>query len=824
MKVTRIAAAVLTALALPAAQPAAASDGTFTYMLCANPDNGRGTSPQDGAFPDGVSMNAGHPNMTTLQSIQRCSGNVTPGRGMRIEPQGAYHLNQQQGTSFKFEAPPELRFLDAEVWSTAVNDAGMMTAFVRSADDWIYASPNWGRCEDPGWGCKRRGTDAAAFLSANYTAVGRAHDRMERGFKWFLKCAWFGCEVSNAQFFAVYGAKVNLADDSAPSAALGVGGLRDDAVLRGTERVSFTGHDGQSGIYRARFIVDDQPRPWFAVDGGDSSCRDVNPANGDDYEFGRTRPCASSVNGVAELNTTALTDGRHNVRLLLEDASGRQASVLDRDVAVDNVDPPTATDAPAIDGYAKDGEELSAVPAMWDDHGAAGDPVVTSRWERCDGGSCVELPGSASTPLVLDEADVGKRIRIVETAVNGEGSTTVRSAFTEPVLDTPAPSSVSAPGVSGNPRRGNLLVASDGVWDDHGSVEETVTSRQWQRCRYTGADCVDVPGATGLTYELGDADLNRRLRVIETATNDEGSGSAASAATARVTREDGTLPPDNNGEDDDGDGEIDEGGEDGGSGGGSGGTGTSGASGTPGAPGAPGAPGVSSTTTASSVKVSRSTTILSPNGSGASASARLVVGWRDARGTALTVGYGKGAVVSGRLVDEAGRGIGGAVVEVSAVTSMRGAVAAARPSVTTGEDGRFSYSVDRRASSETIRFSYAHERGGKPAAIDELELRVIAAVRLAVKLRGVAVSYKGTVVSGPMPRGGKLVIIQGRVKGKAWQTFASRRARAGGRFSGKYRLKLRVPGRKLQFRARVVAESGFPYLATVSRAVTKTVR
>jgi hypothetical protein len=97
-------------------------------------------------------------------------------------------------------------------------------------------------------------------------------------------------------------------------------------------------------------------------------------------------------------------------------------------------------------------------------------------------------------------------------------------------------------------------------------------------------------------------------------------------------------------------------------------------------------------------------------------------------------------------------------------------------------------------------------------------------VRLSVALRGAAVTYRGTVLSGPMPRGGKLVILQGRVKGKAWQTFASRRARAGGRFSGKYRLKLRVPGRKLQFRARVVAESGFPYLAGVSRAVTRTVR
>lgn len=822
MKVTRIAAAVLTALALTAAQPAAASDGTFTYMLCANPDTGRGTVSSDGAFPDGTSLTAGHVNMTTLQSAQACSGTVDGSRGMMIKPNGSYHLEQQQGSAITFRAPAELRFLDAHLWRRMNTDNGMTTSFVRSQSDWIYASPNYDRCEDPGWGCKGRGSHDP-FSPGNAIYVGVAHDAMDNGFKWFLKCAWWGCNVTDNQQIQVYGGKVALADDHAPSGTLGVGGLRSDDVLRGVERVSFSARDGQSGVYRARLLVDGVGQPWFSVDGGNASCRDHNPANGDAYEFGRMRPCAGSIDTTAELNTTTLRDGAHEVRLVVEDAGGRTTTLLDRTVQVDNIAAPAATSAPGVDGIAQDGETLTAIPGVWDDHGAAGDPVVTSRWERCDGSSCAELPGSASTPLELDEADVGRRIRVVETAVNAEGTTVAQSVSTDVVIDTPAPSNEAAPTVAGRARRGNLLVASEGVWNDHDAVSETVVARRWQRCRYDGADCVDVAGATGSTFELRDDDLNRRLRVIETAVNDEGSSTVASGLSARVTREDGTLPPGNNGEDDDGDGTIDEPGEDGGSGSG-GGTGTSGAGGTPGAKGTNGTNGVNGVSSSSTTKVSRGTTLVSPNGTGASAAARLVVGWRDARGTALTVGYGKGAVVSGRLVDEAGRGIGGALVQVVAVTSVRGAGPAERPSVTTGEDGRFTYAVSQKASSETIRFSYAHERGGKPVAIDELELRVVASVRLSVKLRGDAVSYKGVVLSGPMPRGGKLVIVQGRVKGKAWQTFASRRARTGGRFSGRYRLKLRVPGRKLQFRARVVAESGFPYLPAVSRAVTKVVR
>jgi hypothetical protein len=317
--------------------------------------------------------------------------------------------------------------------------------------------------------------------------------------------------------------------------------------------------------------------------------------------------------------------------------------------------------------------------------------------------------------------------------------------------------------------------------------------------------------------------------VVETAANGEGSASAASGQAPQVTREDGTLPDDNNGEDDDGDGQVDEAGETGGGGGG-GGTGTSGATGSPGPAGTNGAdgrnglPGGTSVSTSSTSTSTRSTTVIANNGSGASAQARLTVGFRDARGGTLTVGYGKGAVVAGRLVDESGRPIRGATVEVLEVASARGARPVSRPAVVTGEDGRFTYVVSRKASSSTLRFSYAAARGGEPVAQDELELRVSAAVRLSVRLRGTLVSYRGTVLSGPMPAGGKLVIVQGRAKGQPWQTFASRRARRGGTFKGRYRLKVRNPGRKLQFRARVVGESGYPYLAANSRAVTRTVR
>ena len=58
---------------------------------------------------------------------------------------------------------------------------------------------------------------------------------------------------------------------------------------------------------------------------------------------------------------------------------------------------------------------------------------------------------------------------------------------------------------------------------------------QWRRCDAAGANCVDIAGATGSTYDLTAADVGSTIRVIVTATNAGGSDSASSAASAPVT-------------------------------------------------------------------------------------------------------------------------------------------------------------------------------------------------------------------------------------------------------------------------------------------------
>jgi hypothetical protein len=102
------------------------------------------------------------------------------------------------------------------------------------------------------------------------------------------------------------------------------------------------------------------------------------------------------------------------------------------------------------------------------------------------------------------------------------------------------PASLAPPLVSGTPLEGETLTAGDGVWSSAGPLTLT---RRWQRCDAAGASCVDVAGAIAATYVLGAADVASTLRVVVTASTDNGSASAASAATPVVAAPPPLPPP-----------------------------------------------------------------------------------------------------------------------------------------------------------------------------------------------------------------------------------------------------------------------------------------
>jgi hypothetical protein len=89
-----------------------------------------------------------------------------------------------------------------------------------------------------------------------------------------------------------------------------------------------------------------------------------------------------------------------------------------------------------------------------------------------------------------------------------------------PATSTGAGPTISAPGGGGAVSNGQTLSADPGSWNGTGTLTYTY---QWQRCDANGADCHDIPGATGSTYTPSDADVGGTVRVVVTATNDAGS-------------------------------------------------------------------------------------------------------------------------------------------------------------------------------------------------------------------------------------------------------------------------------------------------------------
>jgi hypothetical protein len=75
------------------------------------------------------------------------------------------------------------------------------------------------------------------------------------------------------------------------------------------------------------------------------------------------------------------------------------------------------------------------------------------------------------------------------------------------------PWAVGRPSVQGLPAVGQTLKGAFDAWAGSPAV-----SQRWKRCDATGANCTDIPGATGATYVPTDADIGRTLRIDETAT------------------------------------------------------------------------------------------------------------------------------------------------------------------------------------------------------------------------------------------------------------------------------------------------------------------
>lgn len=218
----------------------------------------------------------------------------------------------------------------------------------------------------------------------------------------------------------------------------------------------------------------------------------------------------------------------------------------------------------------------------------------------------------------------------------------------------------------------------------------------------------------------------------------------------------------------------------------------------------------------------QSTAVGGPNGKNASTQATLTVGWKGIKGERLTSGYGHPHTIVGRLTGAEGVPIEGARVDVLATPTYTGARVAAMASPLTGAGGRFSMTLPVGVSSRTLRVSYSNRIGMAPVAIKTLTLSVRAGVTLNIIPRtasvGHSVHFFGRLRGGPIPSGGKLLVLEARSPGSQWLEFDVIRTDSRGRYHASYRFKFPGPA-SYQFRVLCEAEADYPFASGSSRVV-----
>jgi alpha-tubulin suppressor-like RCC1 family protein len=207
------------------------------------------------------------------------------------------------------------------------------------------------------------------------------------------------------------------------------------------------------------------------------------------------------------------------------------ASATSAQTAVVGVPPSIAPPfPPTISGTTEQGYVLTAATGLWSNTPTS----FTYLWRRCDnlGANCADMGVASSTnTYTLAYVDAGSTMRVVVTASNAYGSTSATSAQTA-VVTGHKPSNISPwlPSISGTTAQGNVLTASHGNW--YNPPTSSGYTYQWQRCN---PSCSNIGSATTVnTYTLTVTDVGSTIRVVVTATNPWGSGTATSNETGVI--------------------------------------------------------------------------------------------------------------------------------------------------------------------------------------------------------------------------------------------------------------------------------------------------
>lgn len=335
-----IAFALTACLLTPAAGRAA--DGSYTQILCFNPDTGQGVG------SPGEVVRLGGPPFPDYHA--QCSGTVTANSGMTLSSGEPAATSFRTAGEIEYRAPTSVSLVSGTIFRIfRASGAGHTVTMSQHAGPSLdyFATP---RSDLFQWWPS--GLSNVGSSSDPWSPTNRLELAISTGGVWRYTGACDvpeGCHtVPGSVLLRIYGGKLQLRDSSNPVlTGPPSGSLVDQTILSGAADVSLAASDTGTGIYRMRIIVDDVIRAESNFDVNGGKCVDVNPSNTDPYEFASAVPCKGVASSDATLDTRALSDGDHRLKVQIEDAGGNSTTVVNRGIRVRNSQPGGSPEIPA---------------------------------------------------------------------------------------------------------------------------------------------------------------------------------------------------------------------------------------------------------------------------------------------------------------------------------------------------------------------------------------------------------------------------------------------------------------------------------------------
>ncbi|MDQ0322363.1 VCBS repeat-containing protein [Pararhizobium capsulatum DSM 1112] len=132
--------------------------------------------------------------------------------------------------------------------------------------------------------------------------------------------------------------------------------------------------------------------------------------------------------------------------------------------------------------------------------------AVSYRWQQSNGSSWSDIADATASALTLQQAQVGRQVRILATYTDSQGNiATVSSAPTSAIANA---NDVGVATITGTPVQGKTLTAAATDLDGLANVTMTYS---WQQL--IGTTWTNISGATGQAWTLQAAQLGRQVRV-----------------------------------------------------------------------------------------------------------------------------------------------------------------------------------------------------------------------------------------------------------------------------------------------------------------------